>query len=913
MIITITRQAGPNAIINGLFFDPAATVGATSQLAVSASTTVTAGSPFSVTVTAKDSNGNVATGYTGTVHFTSSDLQAGLPANYMFVAGDHGTHTFSVTLKTAGTQYIKATDTVTSTITGTQSGIVVQPASAQSLVITGFPATVTAGVANNFTVTLYDAYSNVATGYTGTVHFTSTDSSATLPANYTFMSGNAGTQSFSATLQALGTQTITATDTVTSSITGSASTTVNSSTGTASFVKKDTTTQGNWMNAYGTQGYDIISEAVSIPSYATVTPAGQTTYTWTTTSSDPRALQTPGSSNRVAAAWYSATSFTIAVNLSDGQAHDIALYALDWDNKGRGEQIQISSTAGGAILDTESISSFSGGEYLQWNVTGNVIIKVTKQAGPNGIISGLFFDPPTAVTPASASFTVKDTTTQGNWINVYGNQGYDIVSGAVSIPSYATVNPAGQTTYTWTTTSSDPRALQTPGSSNRVAAAWYSATSFTIAVNLTDGQAHDIALYALDWDNKGRGEQIQISSAASGAILDTESISNFSGGAYLQWKVTGNVIITVTKQAGVNAVISGLFFDPPTAGKATPSIPSTPRSRRSPRRAWASIHWQTPVDLDPQYNGNDLLIHYGSPLVTAANTVIVPVKTGATGGFEVQAISAVNGASRWTLTSDYALMPAGGTNGYDWTPSYSPTLTPSNRLYFAGDGGTVEYTDSPDAAGPNAPAIGRLAFFGLANYNANPAAYNSTVFINTPITSDAAGDIFFGFLVTGSNPLGLTSGVARIGADGTGSFAAGGLRDVAGGDQFRPGAEQRRQRPLRPREHRELRQREARGAGQPHSGRPGAGRLSWTRTTRRKTAVITNDGTASPTVGPDGDVYIGVLENPFASNHDRGWLLHFSGDLSTTKTPGAFGWDDTPSIVPASMVPSYHGTLHATC
>src|SRR5262249_11122426 len=159
-------------------------------------------------------------------------------------------------------------------------------------------------------------------------------------------------------------------------------------------------------------------------------------------------------------------------------------------------------------------------------------------------------------------------------------------------------------------------------------------------------------------------------------------------------------------------------------------------------------------DQNPQYSGNDLLIHYGSPLITAADTVIIPVKTGATGGFMVQARSASNGAARWSVQSDYVLMPKNGGSGfgYDWIPSYSPTLTPLNRLHFAGPGGTVVYPDSPDAPGPNPPTTGRLAFFGLSSYNSNPAAYNSTVFINTPITSDAAGDIFFGFIVTGSNP-----------------------------------------------------------------------------------------------------------------------------------------------------------------
>jgi hypothetical protein len=77
----------------------------------------------------------VATGYTGTVHFTSSDFQATLPANYTFTGGDAGTHVFSVTLKTAGTQSITATDTVTGTITGTQSGVTVQAGAATTIAI----------------------------------------------------------------------------------------------------------------------------------------------------------------------------------------------------------------------------------------------------------------------------------------------------------------------------------------------------------------------------------------------------------------------------------------------------------------------------------------------------------------------------------------------------------------------------------------------------------------------------------------------------------------------------------------------------------------------------------------------------------------------------------------------------------
>jgi len=74
-------------------------------------------------------------------------------------------------------------------------------------------------------------------------------------------------------------------------------------------------------------------------------------------------------------------------------------------------------------------------------------------------------------------------------------------------------------------------------------------------------------------------------------------------------------------------------------------------------------------------------------------------------------------------------------------------------------------------------------------------------------------------------------------------------------------------------------------------------------------AGISPDSSAAPTVGPDGDVYFGVLENPCCRSHnDRGWMLHFNAKLTETKTPGSFGWDTTASVVRRDLVPSYAGT-----
>jgi hypothetical protein len=183
----------------------------------------TAGAQHSVTITARDAYGNTATGYTGTIHFSSSDGQATLPGDYTFIPADAGVKSFPVTLKTSGTQSVTATDTATGTITGTQSGITVNPAAASLLQVTGHPSTSTAGDQHLVTVTARDAYGNTATGYTGTIHFTSSDSQAALPADYTFVPADAGSKSFAITLKTAGTQSITATDTLTGTVTGSQS------------------------------------------------------------------------------------------------------------------------------------------------------------------------------------------------------------------------------------------------------------------------------------------------------------------------------------------------------------------------------------------------------------------------------------------------------------------------------------------------------------------------------------------------------------------------------------------------------------------------------------------------------------------------------------------------------------------
>ncbi len=204
----------------------------TTHYSVSAPASTTAGTPISVVVHALDGSNSIDTTYTGTVHFSSSDGSATLPSNYTFVSGDAGTHTFSVTPKTSGSQTVTVTDSSVSSITGNAS-VTVSPGSTTHLGLTA-SSSATTGSAFSVTVKALDAFNNVTPAYVGSVAFTSSDGAGSLPATHTFTGSDSDSFTSNATLNTVGTQTVTATDTVTSSITGSASVSVQAPVTTAS-------------------------------------------------------------------------------------------------------------------------------------------------------------------------------------------------------------------------------------------------------------------------------------------------------------------------------------------------------------------------------------------------------------------------------------------------------------------------------------------------------------------------------------------------------------------------------------------------------------------------------------------------------------------------------------------------------
>ena len=168
------------------------------------------------------------------------------------------------------------------------------------------------------------------------------------------------------------------------------------------------------------------------------------------------------------------------MNITDGATHQVALYNVDWDFANtRAQRVEVVNTSTGAVLDTRTITAFSTGQYLVWTIGGHVTFRVTNTGAMNAVVSGLFFDPAGSSPPpppsASAAFVRTDTTTQGNWLGVYGSKGYGLANIAAALPSYAQVAWAGQQSWTC-----DASAFKALSASSYAAAAYRSRAALKV-------------------------------------------------------------------------------------------------------------------------------------------------------------------------------------------------------------------------------------------------------------------------------------------------------------------------------------------------------------------------------------------------------------------------------------------------
>lgn len=316
------------------------------------------------------------------------------------------------------------------------------------------------------------------------------------------------------------------------------------------------------------------------------------------------------------------------------------------------------------------------------------------------------------------------------------------------------------------------------------------------------------------------------------------------------------------------------------------------------------IKWSTSIND----NVSGGFAHYAAPLVTASNTVIVTVRN-TDNSYDLVALNGTSGAIKYRLSTGYT-QPT----GVGWLIPVQPVLvtgTGGTKLYYPGAGGTIWKLDNPDSDTPAAAT--RIAFMGTSAYNSNTAGFNSALSVNTPLTADSAGNIYYGIRTSGTAPAPLSttaSFIVKITAAGATSFvdtatltADSSIQRINHG--CAPALSENEQRLY-------LAVKGTTSTTSPHLISIDTASLSLVRKTLLKdprngnNASMTDFSTASPMVAPDGDVYLGVMANP--SNGSRGWLLRFNGDLTTEKMAGGFGWDYTPAIIPASMVPSYTGT-----
>jgi hypothetical protein len=322
--------------------------------------------------------------------------------------------------------------------------------------------------------------------------------------------------------------------------------------------------QGSWVGKVGSSGYllagwDGAQDVSDLPN-VTATLVQGSRWQWTANTADARAPQGPEGATRNAAAYYDPSQIQLKLSFATAYSGNLHLYAADWDSTERRESIVVNDGSGPRTVSLSS--EFHNGAWVSIPIDvaagGSVSIAVTREAGSNAVLSGIFLGEagaPPAPTVSSAP--------HGAWVGAVGSSGYDLAgwdgpAGDVSYIPNATVSLVKGARYQWAAGTSEARALSEPGQLTHNAAAYYDPSQVQVKLDFSAAYSGSLHLYAVDWDSTARRETITVDGHT------TELSSSFHEGAWVSLPIEvasgGTVTITVDRTAGSNAVLSGIFL-----------------------------------------------------------------------------------------------------------------------------------------------------------------------------------------------------------------------------------------------------------------------------------------------------------------------------------------------------------------
>ncbi len=349
-------------------------------------------------------------------------------------------------------------------------------------------------------------------------------------------------------------------------------------------VRVDPNTQGNYIPVYGSMGSVVVGDHTQLPRNLIYGVTGATEQVVTSSTTSKSALVKASNPSKAQVSYLTAPKqFSINLNFLDPATnatdpftqHRVSLYAVDFDNKKRAERIEVFDRTTGNLLAAQDLTNFSKGQYVTFDVQGNVSFRIINLAGPSAVVSGVFFD----ATPGSpAVFVSQDSNTHGNWLGSYGAAGSYVVGNSTGSPKFLgpiqpdgnpinsgpnlkfSLGNGGRVSVLQPSTSNSSALEKETNSMDRIVA-YFQGAAFTLDLNINDLETHRVSLYFLDADNKGRAERLDIIDPKTGAVITSRTISNFTKGTYVTYDITGPVRLKFAPLRGPSAVVSGVFFD----------------------------------------------------------------------------------------------------------------------------------------------------------------------------------------------------------------------------------------------------------------------------------------------------------------------------------------------------------------